>query len=227
MSTVPPATFAVYRALVFADVYRYGGKAGWKTVWRHYWRGESFRYVFWLRTCAWTRQHRWLRWLLYFPLARGRLRHYRYRFGIGIPCNTRIGPGLFIGHFGAIVVNERAEIGSNCNLSQQVTIGQVNRGSRRGIPAIGDHVYIAPGAKIVGGIKVGNRVAIGANAVVTKDIEDDAVVGGVPARVLSHDGVEGYVEHTDYTDAWWFTRAFPATPAVVREWPQSNLKQGT
>jgi serine O-acetyltransferase len=165
--------------------------------------------------------------LLYFPVARGRLKHYRYRLGIGIPCTTRIGPGLFIGHFGAIVVNELAELGSNVNLSQQITIGQVNRGSRIGVPTIGHHVYIAPGAKIVGNVKVGNRVAIGANAVVTKDVENDAVVGGVPARVLSHDGVEGYVDNTDYTGEWWFTRAFPIAPTHLRDWQRTSRKQGT
>ena len=73
-------------------------------------------------------------------------------------------------------------IGDNCNLSQSVTIGQSNRGARKGTAVIGNNVYIGPGAKIVGAVRIGNFVAIGANCVVTMDIPDSAVVVGVPRR---------------------------------------------
>lgn len=133
---------------------------------------------------------------LLFPLfifARLRLRHYQFKYGIQIPWHTKIGKGFYIGHFGGIVVNGGTVIGKNCNISQGVTIGQANRGPRKGCAIIGDNVYIGPGAKIVGHVNIGNNVAIGANAVVTKDVPDNAVVAGVPARIISMEGSVGYI----------------------------------
>ncbi|HEX5650380.1 MAG TPA: serine acetyltransferase [Steroidobacteraceae bacterium] len=97
-------------------------------------------------------------------------------WGIELPRAARIGPGLYIGHFGGITVSRDARIGSNCNLSQNVTIGVAGTGAKRGAPTIGDNVYIAPGARIFGRIRVGNNVQVGANAVVHADIPDDADV---------------------------------------------------
>ena len=97
-------------------------------------------------------------------------------WGIELPRAARIGPGLYIGHFGGITISRDARIGSNCNLSQNVTIGVAGTGVKRGAPTIGDNVYIAPGARIFGRIRVGNNVQIGANAVVHADIPDNADV---------------------------------------------------
>ena len=116
-------------------------------------------------------------------------RHY----GIQIPWGTHIGKGFYIGHFGTIVVNGGAVIGDNVNISQGVTIGQTNRGKRKGVPVIGNGVYIGPGAKVIGKVTIGNNVAIGANAVVTEDVPDNACVAGVPAKIVSMNGAEGYV----------------------------------
>lgn len=106
--------------------------------------------------------------------------------GIDISFNTKIGKGLYIGHFGCIVVHKDVIIGDFCNLSQGVTIGEGGRPGHRGTPTIGNRVYIAPGAKIFGRLSIGDNVAIGANAVVNKDIPDNAVVAGVPAKVLNY-----------------------------------------
>jgi len=126
------------------------------------------------------------------------LRRYRYRYGISIPSNTQIGEGFYIGHFGGIVVNQDCLIGKNCNISQGVTLGQANRGKNKGTPTIGNNVYIGPGVKVVGKVRIGNNVAIGANSVVTKDMPDNSVVAGVPAKVISDGGVSGYISHIDY-----------------------------
>ena len=104
--------------------------------------------------------------------------HYKYKFGCASPHSTSIGRGLYIGHIQDIVINERAVIEDNSNISQGVTIGQANRGRRKGTPVIGSNVYIGPGAKIVGAVQVGDHVAIGANCVVTDDVPDYAVVVG-------------------------------------------------
>lgn len=98
------------------------------------------------------------------------------RWGIDIPREARIGPGPCVGHFGGIFISKHAVIGKNFNLSQDVTIGMSGRAENRGVPVIGDNVYVAPGAKIFGQIVIGDNVKIGANAVVYKDIPDNAVV---------------------------------------------------
>jgi serine O-acetyltransferase len=123
------------------------------------------------------------------------LRRYEFRFGINIPFDTRIGPGLYIGHHGAITVHDRATIGKNCNLSQEVTIGEVQTGPNLGVPTIGDNVYIGPGAKVIGNINVGDDVVIGANCVVARDVPDDAVIAGVPGRVLHYTGSDEFVRY--------------------------------
>lgn len=108
--------------------------------------------------------------------------------GVGISPQAVIGPGLYIGHFGQIIVHGEARLGSNATLTQEVTLGFTPTGRRKGAPTIGDRAYIAPGAKVFGSITVGDDVTIGANAVVTGDVEDRAIMGGVPARVISKQG---------------------------------------
>lgn len=184
-----------------ADLYRHlGGQYGWKAGLRAYRLVPGFRFMFWLRLAAMTRASGGL-WKLVHVAARLQHKRLRFKFGISIPWQTQIGPGFYIGHFGGIVVNEAARIGRNCNISQGVTIGQLNRGERKGVPSIGDGVYIGPGAVIIGAIHVGAGSAIGANAVVTRDLCDQAVAVGIPARVISTEGSAGYVEHCDYPDA--------------------------
>lgn len=112
---------------------------------------------------------------------------------IDIPFDADIGKGLYIGHSGYIVVNPRAKLGPYCNLSPGVIIGEAGRGENRGVPQIGCRVYFGPGAKVFGKISVGDRVAIGANAVVCEDVPDNAVVGGVPAKILSYKGSSNFV----------------------------------
>ncbi|HET7363374.1 MAG TPA: serine acetyltransferase [Burkholderiales bacterium] len=113
----------------------------------------------------------------------------RISWGIEIPRAASIGPGLYVGHFGGIAVSRRAVIGRNCALSQQVTIGVDGSGERSGAPLIGDDVYLAPGARVFGRIRIGNNVKIGPNAVVGEDIPDDAVVALDPGyRIVSQRG---------------------------------------
>lgn len=106
-----------------------------------------------------------------------------------IPPNA-FGPGLSIAHYGTIVVNSNARIGANCRIHVCVNIGADARDGTKA-PQIGDNCYIAPGAKIFGGITIGNNVAIGANAVVNKSFpEGNVSIGGIPARVISESGSE-------------------------------------
>lgn len=109
------------------------------------------------------------------------------------PNTAEIGAGVYMPHPYSIVIHGDARIGSNCHLSQNVTIGVGGRGANSGVPRIGDRVYIAPGAKIFGAITIGNDVAIGANAVVTKDLPDNAVAVGIPAKIISYQGSQDFV----------------------------------
>lgn len=193
-------TFGEYRYLVRSDLYRLRGGTSARFLFRLLLLGGSagaYQYVFWMRTCRYTSSRLALK-LSFYPVARIMLRRYTYRYGIDIPVGTHIGPGFYVGHFGGIVINERTVIGRNCNVSHGVTIGQANRGTREGYAVIGDDTYFGPGAKVVGAVHIGSNVAVGANCVVTKDVPDDAVVVGVPGKVISRAGAAGYVEFTDY-----------------------------
>jgi serine O-acetyltransferase len=124
------------------------------------------------------------------------LHHCGVKYGISIPYNTRIGPGIYIGHYGGIVVNDGVVIGSDCNINHEVTIGVKYGGKNPGVPIIGDRVYLGPGCKVIGGVRLGNDVAIGANAVVVDSVPDSAVAVGIPAKVVSHRGSSVYVVNT-------------------------------
>jgi len=105
--------------------------------------------------------------------------------GFSIPLNV-FGPGLCIEHYGPIVVNSNASIGSNCRIHEGTTIGANGLNSFTA-PQIGNNVYIASGAKIIGSVKVANGIVIGANAVVTKDFtEENITIAGVPAKKISN-----------------------------------------
>ena len=112
---------------------------------------------------------------------------YRYwviKLGFIIPPNV-FGGGLRINHFGNIVVNSSAKIGEWCDIHQGVNIGTDFDG---GVPQIGDHVWIGPGAKLYGDIKIATGCAIGANAVVNKSFNERGTIVGVPARMINNKG---------------------------------------
>ena len=99
-----------------------------------------------------------------------------------IHLDTQIGGGLLLPHPNGIVIHPRVTLGPNCLVMHQVTLG-TNRG-KQGVPVIGGHVDIGPGARILGPVTVGDRAVIGANAVVLQDVPAGAVALGVPARIL-------------------------------------------
>ena len=121
---------------------------------------------------------------LYAILAIG----VRILWGIEISRRAAIGPGLYIAHAGGIVIGPSVVIGAACNLSHDVTIGRSGHGENYGMPVIGDDVYIAPGAKLFGKIRVGNNVKVGANTVVHRDVPDNAVVANPGFQIVSFKG---------------------------------------
>lgn len=110
-----------------------------------------------------------------------KLKKISYKTGIQIPPHT-CGAGLQIWHYGYIIINERTRIGRNLTIYPGVEIGHKLPGE--GCPIIGDNCFIGAGAKIFGSIRIGNNVTVAANAVVLEDIPDNAIVGGVPAKII-------------------------------------------
>ena len=113
---------------------------------------------------------------------------------IQIPYSTNIGEGLYLGHAVGIIINPNAIIGKNVNIAQGVTIGQENRGKRAGAPTIGDKVWIGANAVVVGNIKIGNDVLIAPNSFVNFDVPDHSIVIGNPGKIIPRENAtEGYI----------------------------------
>ena len=116
---------------------------------------------------------------------------------IDLDVETRIGPGLYFGHPYCITINPNAVLGKNINLHKGVTIGQENRGKRKGTPVIGDSVWIGVNATVVGAIHVGSDVLIAPNSYVNCDIPDHSIVFGNPCIIKHRDNAtEGYINRT-------------------------------
>ncbi len=122
---------------------------------------------------------------------RRRLAVLRHRFwsvvtGADIPLNAQIAGGLLLPHPNGVVIHPDAEVGPNCLLFQQVTLGTI--AEKPGAPRLGGHVDVGAGAKILGPVTIGDHAVIGANAVVLSDIPAGAVAVGSPARVIKQKG---------------------------------------
>ena len=134
--------------------------------------------------------------LIYYRISHFLYKHKRYflarlisqigKFftGIEIHPGAKFGKRLFIDHGTGIVIGETATVGDDCTIYHGVTLGGTGKDVNKRHPDIGDNVMIGCGAKILGPIKIGNNVKIGANAVVTKDVQDNSTVVGIPGKVL-------------------------------------------
>ncbi len=108
------------------------------------------------------------------------------KYGIRIPINT-CDQGLKIMHIGSILINSNSVIGKDCSI--HINTGIIAGGVNSAAPVLGDGVVVGFGAVIVGGVKIADNVAMGANAVVTKDVDEENIaVGGVPAKKVSDNG---------------------------------------
>lgn len=113
---------------------------------------------------------------------------------IDISLETQIKGGLFIAHPYCISINRQAIIGYNCNIHKGVTIGQENRGERKGAPTIGNSVWIGINSTVVGNITIGNDVMIAPNTFVNRDVPDHSVVLGNPCIIKpKENATENYI----------------------------------
>ena len=182
--TIPiPESYKDCMALIKSDRFRLSGKIepSFKII-LSVLKPFSSTILFWLRLSQYRKG--WL-----FPLCRIMYKHVCRKAQVQIPASTKIGYGFYIGYSICMVVNGGTIIGNNVNLSQFLNVGTNHR-----TPAIiGDNVYIAPHVSIVEDVKIGNNSSIGAGAVVTKDVPDNATVAGVPAKVLNYNNPGRYV----------------------------------
>jgi serine O-acetyltransferase len=179
-----------------ADVYRYRGKADARAFVSSYLHDPGFRFTYYLRKVSfYSRKKRSLA-IFSYIYNRILLHHYRFKYGFDISPTTSIGPGLYIGHFGGIVISPYAVLGSNINIAQGVTIGAASRGPRTGAPTLEDRVWVGANAIIVGKVTIGREALIAPGAYVNFDVPPQSVVLGNPGKVVSNSGSRGYVNRT-------------------------------
>jgi len=179
-----------------ADLYRYRGRTGARAFLTAYLRNPGFRFTYYLRQVAFYGSRKWSLWICAYIFHRVLYHHYRFRYGFDISPTTSIGPGLYIGHFGGVVISPYAILGSNINIAQGVTIGASSRGRLTGAPTLEDRVWVGANAIIVGKITVGHDALIAPGAYVNFDVPPMAVVLGNPGKVVSSAGSIGYVNNT-------------------------------
>ena len=170
-----PENYQDCMILIKSDMYRITGKIlSSLSIFLYILKPYKSSVLFWLRLS----QHKGL----IYPFTRIMYKRASRKAQIDIPISTRIGYGLYIGHATCMVINKNTIIGNNVNLTQFLNIG-----SNQGTPAIiGNNVYIGPQVCLVENVKIGNNSSIGAGAVVTKNVPDNATVVGVPAKVINY-----------------------------------------
>lgn len=169
-------SFREFVRLVKSDLPRYA-EPFWKSVLFI----PGFKYTFHHRLCYYLWQKK-----VFFPFFVIQwlyLKHLTYTFGIQTAWTLNLPEDFVIAHFGGITFFPR-ECGKHIYLRQGVTEGSNGHGGMDTHPAIGDNVTFGANAIVVGGIRIGNNVIIGAGSVVTKDVPDNCVVAGVPAKII-------------------------------------------
>ena len=179
--------------LIQSDCYRVTGKSNISTILKQILFGETFKYLFWMRVCLYSNKNIFLK-LLLFPLSKLLLNHYKFKFGVCLSYRATLGMGLYLPHFGGIVINDDSVLGDNLVISQGVTLGKTDRGKHKGSPVINDNVFIGPNSVVVGGISIGRNVLIAPNSFVNFDIPENAVVSGNPAKIISMQGANEYIK---------------------------------
>ncbi|HTI78821.1 MAG TPA: serine O-acetyltransferase [Acetobacteraceae bacterium] len=150
-----------------------------------------------LHAVMWHSLSHWFWQRRMFLLGRFSSHIARWLTGIEIHPAARLGRRLVIDHGMGVVIGETAEVGDDCYLYHQVTLGVARTDSGKRHPTVGNNVIIGAGAKVLGPITVGNNARVGANSVVLDNVPNDTTVVGMPARpvdrkVRSRPGFDPY-----------------------------------
>jgi serine O-acetyltransferase len=124
----------------------------------------------------------------------------RFLTGIEIHPGARIGRRFFIDHGMGVVIGETAEVGDDVLLYQGATLGGTGNEKGKRHPTLGNHVVVGAGAKVLGNIRIGDNVKIGAGSVVVHPAPDNSTVVGIPGRVVRTRGENGVLEHGKLPD---------------------------
>lgn len=172
------------------DLLRYGEDTSIKKLISTLIKKSAFRFIYVFRKCQYHINRNKIRFIIYkFFLIR-----YKSKYGYQIPIDVRIGKGMLIDHLGSVIINKDVIIGDLITINSSVTIGQTNRGLKKGSPTIGNKVWIGANAVIVGKIVIGNNVLIAPNSYVNTDVPDNSVVIGNPAKIIhKENATEGYI----------------------------------
>ena len=124
----------------------------------------------------------------------------RWFTGVEIHPNAQIGHGFFIDHGMGVVIGETTIIGDFVTLFQGVTLGGTGKEKGKRHPTLGNHVVVGSGAKVLGNIKIGDFVKIGANSVVLRSVPSNSTVIGIPGRVIKSVGERVPEESMDHAN---------------------------
>ena len=165
---------------MWKDLYRYEGERSrsWMIRLKYIFFVPGYTYTFFFRRAQNAGN------ILSRLLWKAILRVVSYTTHIQIPASTKIGEGLYIGHYGLIVINPAAVIGKNFSISAGTLIGNAG-GKHPGTPVIGDNVKMGQFSIVIGGVKIGNDVLIAPGAFVNFDVPDNSIVIGNPGKIIS------------------------------------------
>ena len=162
------------------DLKRYNKRPNLKDWFLHNEAWYVFHYIKHLRYTEYYRNKNKILFLWHFFIYK----HLGFKLHVTIYPNT-IGPGFRLYHIGDFThIGPNVKIGKNCTIQPGVVFGNKTEKPENSTIQVGDNCYFGLGVKILGSVQIGNNVTIGANAVITKDIPDNAIVAGIPAKII-------------------------------------------
>lgn len=178
--------------LITSDLYRYTGSHDKRKIYDLIKKDTGFKFSFFLRIASIKPKSFFSRRV--HALSYNFHKRYFLSYGYQIPINTKIGKGLHLLHFGNIVINSAATIGENCTIAQGALIGQINRG----VPTIGNKVWIGANSILVGNITIGSNVLIAPGSFINVDVPDNSLVIGNPCKIHPKTSaiINGYIVNT-------------------------------
>ena len=202
--------------IVYSDLYRFTGNKRrasrvYLTFIEEWMSSPEFRFLNSLRRTQYYHQRmtnsrrifRRFRFWLAFRFHNLGLNNKTRKYHFQIPYETKIGKGLYIAHFGRIIIHPKSVIGHNVNISTGVVIGTQFRGPKKGAPNIGNYVWIGANAIIIGNVRIGNNVLIAPGAYVNFDVPDNSIVIGNPGLIRRSPGATlGYINNTILFDEY-------------------------